>query len=113
MIPLIANVLLFVSALFATTFVVVYWVTAPWWRSEMGINIFALMAVIAAVLDLSVIRVWVPIPPDTPWFALLRLVVFALVPIVLGWRLLLLLRVQIRHRRRNGNGPDHMTGGRS
>lgn len=101
MIPVLGNILLFISALIATAFVLLYAVSARWWQSEEGRHLMSFNAVISAVLWLSVIRVWVPIPPDTPWFAVLRLVVFGLVPIVLGWRLYLLVKVQIL-RRDNG-----------
>lgn len=105
-VSVIGNVLLFVSALIATVFVVLYWLVAPWWRSATGRNIQALMAVLAAVLNLSVIRVWVPVPPDTWWFAILRVIVFAPVPIVLGSFLWHLIKIQILDRRRNGATRD-------
>jgi len=99
-IRILGNLLLLLSALLATGFVVVYWITAPWWRTAMGRNVFSLMAVIAAVLDLSVIRVFLPVTADVLWFGILRLIVFAFVPVVLALRLWLLIKIQIRDRRR-------------
>lgn len=104
MIRFLGNLLIVLSAILATGFVVLYWVTAPWWRSDMGRNVQALMGVIALVLDLSVVRIFVPGALDLLWFNLLRLVVFAFVPVVLGWRLWLLWRVQVRDRRRERDG---------
>lgn len=101
MIRTAGNILLLLSGSLATAFVVLYWVTAPWWRTDIGRNIMSLMFAIAAVLDLSVIRVFAPVTADMLWFSVLRLVVFALVPVVLGMRLWLLWKVQIRDRRRN------------
>jgi hypothetical protein len=98
-IRVVGNVLLAASGLFATAFVVLYSVTARWWRSPMGRNVMSLMFVIGAVLDLSVIRIFVPGSVDLLWFNILRLVVFAFVPVVLGWRLWLLIKVQVLRRR--------------
>lgn len=96
----VGNALLIVSAFFASAFVVLYAVTAPWWRDEVGRNIMSLMAVIAAVLDLAVVRILGAVDNDAAWFALLRLIVFAFVPVVLALRFWLLWKVQVRDRRR-------------
>lgn len=100
MIQVLGNLLILLSAVEATAFVVVYAMLAPWWRSDVGRNVMSLMFVIAMVLDLSVIRIYVPVTADVLWFAILRLIVFALVPVVLGMRLWLLWRVQVRDRPR-------------
>lgn len=99
MIRLLGNLLVLLSAMEATAFVIVYALTAPWWRSEFGRNVQALMFAIALVLDLSVVRIFVPGSVDLAWFNILRLVVFALVPVVLGMRLWLLVKVQVLRRR--------------
>lgn len=106
MIAALGSFLLLVSAIEATAFVVLYWVTAPWWRTPMGRNIMSLMFVIAAVLDLSAIRVYAPITVHVLWFAVLRLIVFSLVPVVLGMRLWLLWKVQVSDRRRISEKPS-------
>jgi hypothetical protein len=77
---------------------VVYQITARWWEREDGRHVMSFMFVIAAVLVLSVIRVYVPGSADLLWFNVLRLVVFAFVPVVLGWRLVMLLRAQVFRR---------------
>ena len=55
------------------------------------------MAVMAAVLDLSTIKI---LFGDTAGFALLRLIVFIGVPLVMAWRLWLQIKAQRR--------PDHL-----
>ena len=104
MIRVVGNLLVLLSAIEASGFVVVYWATAPWWRSPMGRNVMSLMFVIALVLDLSVVRIFVPGAVDLLWFNILRLVVFALVPVVLGMRLWLLVKVQVMDRRQERDG---------
>lgn len=84
------NVALCASALFATSCVVVY-ARVPWRRTRMGKHLMAKMAVIAAILDLGVLRL---IVGDPPWFLLLRTAVFLLLPFVLAWRLRLLWQAQ-------------------
>jgi hypothetical protein len=98
----LGSVLLVVCAAEATAFVVLYAITARWWTSEFGRHVMALMFVLMLVLDLSVVRVYAGVSLEVPWFAALRLIVFALVPIVLGQRLWLLWKVQVRDRRRSG-----------
>jgi hypothetical protein len=104
MIRHVGNVLLLLSALLATGFVVLYLFVARWWASEAGRHLMAFNTVIAAVLWLSVIRVFVPGSAELAWFAWLRVGVFAFVPVVLGWRLWMLVRVQILDRRRERRG---------
>lgn len=89
----IGDVLLFAAALIASASVVVH-ATVPWWRSHVGKHLMCYMASVAAVLDLSAVRVIAGASLDTPWFQTTRLVVFASVPLVLGWRLL--IQVQLR-----------------
>jgi hypothetical protein len=85
---LIGNVLVCLSAAIATTSVILH-ARVPWWRSEMGRHLMAYTATIAAVLDLAVIRMLIG---DSWWFALLRLVVFSLVPAVTAWRVWLQIK---------------------
>jgi hypothetical protein len=104
MIRHVGNVLLLLSALLATGFVVLYLFVARWWASEAGRHLMAFNTVIAVVLWLSVIRVFVPGSANVAWFAWLRTGVFAFVPVVLGWRLWMLVRVQVLDRRYERRG---------
>jgi hypothetical protein len=113
MIRHVGNVLLLLSALLATGFVVLYLFVARWWASEAGRHLMAFNTVIAVVLWLSVIRVFVPGSANVAWFAWLRTGVFAFVPVVLGWRLWMLVRVQVldrRHERRGYTKPSKRGG---
>lgn len=87
---LCGNIVLCASAFFATLGVVVY-VRVPWWRSPMGRHLMIKMAVLALILDLGVIRLMFG---EAPWFLLLRLVVYALLPLVLAQRVWLLWQAQ-------------------
>lgn len=93
MIHILGNVLIYLSAIPAVLFVYFYHRTARWWVSEMGCHLMSFMAVEAAVLVLSSIRITFG---DSPPFQLLRLVVFLGVPFVLWWRLKLLIFSQLR-----------------
>jgi hypothetical protein len=104
MIRHVGNALLLLSALLATGFVVLYLFVARWWASEAGRHLMAFNTVIAVVLWLSVIRVFVPGSANVAWFAWLRTGVFAFVPVVLGWRLWMLVRVQVLDRRYERRG---------
>lgn len=94
-VALAGNVLLIASALFATTSVILH-LRVPWWRSDMGRHLMAYMAVIAATVDLGVLRMLLG---DSHPFRIVRLVVFALVPVVLAWRAWLQLKAQLRTER--------------
>lgn len=98
MIRAASNTLIIVSAVEAAVFVVLYHWSARWWESDAGRHVMAFMAVIAGVLGLSVLRIFLG---DSTPFRIVRLAVFAGVPVVLGQRLWLLRRAQ-RPARRGG-----------
>lgn len=92
----IGSALLALTAAINTACVVAYgWTTRGGWRdSEMGRHLMCFMCSEAAILDLSVVRMvaggagW----PDPVWFRVLRLVVFVTLPVVMGWRLAIIVR---------------------
>lgn len=93
------NIMVVVTTVLAWAFVVLYHVKAPWWRSEIGRHVMTYSTVVAAVLTLATVRLFSGASlDDTPWFAALRLVVFAGVPAAIGWRIAILWRVQRRNR---------------
>jgi len=96
---LIGNALVIITTALAWLFCVLYHFMAPWWRSEMGRNIMTYGLVVAVVLSLSVVRIVSDAVVETPWFSVLRLITFAGVPVAIGWRIAILLRVQRQHRR--------------
>lgn len=88
----VSNGLIILSAVITSASVVIH-TRVPWWHSEMGRHLMAYMAVMAAVLDLSALKI---LFGDSTTFALLRLVVFVGVPLVTAWRLWLQIKAQRR-----------------
>lgn len=71
---------------------------ARFWTSRGGWHVFWYMLVIAALLDLSVIRLAFG---DATWFAWLRAGILAVgLPLVLGWRSWIIFDLQLFHRPR-------------
>ena len=97
MIHLIGNILIVICAGLATAICALYHLSARWWESEPGRHIMSFTAVIALLLWLWTIGAF--FDRDATWFQALRLVAFFGLPWVLGWRLWLLYKIQIRPRR--------------
>lgn len=93
-------VLLTVSALPAVLSVVVH-LTTPWTRTRMGRHLMAYAAAIAAVLVTWTVGFFFQSPP---WFDIVRLAVFSLVPVVLWWR----LWMQVQARRTKEKCPKRV-----
>lgn len=88
----------YASAIISTIGFIGFALLARFWTSRGGWHVFWFMAVIAAVLDLIVLRY---LFGDTNWFAWLRTGVFAVgMPIVLGWRTWLIFDAQLFRRDR-------------
>jgi hypothetical protein len=87
-IRVLGDLLIYAAAIPATASVVAYW-PKPWLTDPVSKHLMAYMAVIAAILDLWVIRIAFG---DSLFFIILRLVVVAFLPVVLWWRLILQLR---------------------
>ena len=88
MLQMAGNVLIVWSAVVAVASFAVH-LHVAWWESPMGRHLFAYLGVTAAVLTLSAARIVVD---DSPTFQIIRIVVFALVPLVIMWRLWLQIR---------------------
>lgn len=95
---LVGNALIVLADVLAWLFVVLYHLSSPWWRSEAGRHLMSMMAVLAAVLSLSTVRIVAGAGVDTGWFVWLRIAVFAGTPVVFGWRVWMLWRLQFRGR---------------
>lgn len=93
------NVLVTITALEATACVLIY-MRVAWWRSAMGQHVFWFMVSCAAVLDVAALRVFFA---DYPWYVWLRIAVFSTLPVVWGWRLILLIHEQYDP---EDNAPD-------
>lgn len=101
MVQLIGNGLLVLSALLATAFVIVYHFSAVWWESHDGRHVMAFMGALALVIDLAVLRLIVGRPE---WFEIVRTLTFTAIPIVLAWRLAILIKAQFGSRRSSPTG---------
>jgi hypothetical protein len=84
-----------ISAALITLGIVIFTALAKWWRSEGGWHVFCFMASIGAVLDLSAARVILGASLDVPWFIWVRVVVFSTVPIVIAWRVWIIIMAQV------------------
>lgn len=93
----IGNALIIWSALVGVASVVVH-SRVRWWATEVGRHLMAYMTVIAAVLVLSSVRIVIG---DSWGFQVIRLVVFAGVPLAMMWR----LKLQVRAQRRPADIP--------
>lgn len=93
MIRLLGDTLVVLSAILCWVFVVAYHrlTGGAWRRSEAGRHLMAMKTVFGLVLTLAVVRL---AGLDSVWFALLRTITFLGVPIVLIWRLAMLVRAQ-------------------
>lgn len=93
---LVGNFLLVFTALLALACVASQAMLARWWETPAGRHVMAFQSVLAAVLTLWASRVWFP---DAGWLVVARFVAFAGVPVVLGWRLAIILKTWRRRRR--------------
>lgn len=77
-------------------FIVLYSVLAPWWRSPLGRNLIAFDAVLSLTLLPSVIHhaLGATSAEDTA-FAWFTVSAFAAVPVVIGWRAVIMIRMQL------------------
>lgn len=89
---IVGNVLLHWAAIVGVASVIVH-ARVPWRKSPVGRHLMAYMTAIAAVLVLSCIRIDIG-DGDAWWFALLRLAVFFLVPVVMTQRLWIQINAQ-------------------
>lgn len=93
---LAGSVLVVVSAVLAWACVVAQALLARWWMTSAGRHVFAFQAVLALCLGLWGIRLLIP---DGDWFQAVRLAAFTGVPVVLAWRLQIIIQTWRRGRR--------------
>lgn len=86
----LGTVLILMSAGLSTSCVAAHALLARWWETHAGRHAFTFQAVLAAVLDLWALRLVIP---DTGWFVLARVLAFVGVPVVIAWRLVIIVRV--------------------
>lgn len=98
----IGTVLVLLSTLGSWVFCVLYSVLR-WWTTPGGRHVFSFSAVIGAVLTLWSIGL-ITEASHSGWFDILRLVAFSGVPIVIWWRVWLLVKTNWSVWRRARNG---------
>lgn len=79
-------------------FCVLYLTLSPWWKTQTGRNIMALMgslALSAGYFTWAIVRQGVP-----PWFYPIRFFLFTSLFLAIGWRVVIFVRAQllVRHR---------------
>ena|SRR5438128_1899084 len=79
------------------------WTHGEWRKTSTGRHIMAYMAAITATLLVSVVRLAGGNRLDVQWFAVVRLTVFTLVPIVMAWRFWIIYRAFKSGPSLNGN----------
>ncbi len=83
----------YVSAVIASNlFVIMYSLLARFWKAESGWHIFFFMLVVALILDHSAVMIIFPKYPGHLW---VRAVLYPSLGIIIFWRVLILIRVQI------------------
>lgn len=105
-INLAGSALLVVCAVIGTTSVIVH-TGVKWRRSPWGRHLMAYMSAIALVCDLGVVRLVIG---DSFAFQLLRLAVFATIPVVMGQRLYLQLKARAVDRAAAAAAADRQEG---
>jgi len=90
----IGSVMLVVCALLSTTFVAGYYLTTDWKSTDVGRHLMAFSMSESAILLMYTARIIAG--HDAVWFQIIRLLVFLSFPVVLAWRLVILLRYQLR-----------------
>lgn len=84
----------------SVAFVLLYAVLSPWWRTEAGRNIMAVMGCLA------VIGAWGSYvnlrddPTSAPLFYPTRFFLFSVLTLAIGWRIVMLVRAQLARRKK-------------
>lgn len=88
--------LIYLAWLGAILFPLVYGFTRPWWKTDMGRNLFAFSVVFALSLTLVAIR---PVFGDFSWRPVLNTGLLVLIVVVEWWRNILFFRIGRKDRR--------------
>lgn len=98
---LAGDIAVWVAFISSVAFCVMYALVAPWWRSGEGTHLMTFTAVIGVAFGWIAYRQTVTVIPLRPLGSeVARAVILGALALLLVWRLLLLMRTQIRRRRR-------------
>lgn len=90
---LAGTIALWTATAIAWAFVLVYAITAPWYRSEEGSHLMSFTGFLAVVMAYFVIAG--ALSTNVPQFPLPRLIVWVCVVLLMAWRFSILVRWQI------------------
>lgn len=97
MIQLIGTIGLVACAVASSGFVVLYHLSARWWRTEEGWHLMTFTGALAVVFDWVTFRTLAVDPrPVGPAVGIVRAAIFIIIAVLLAWRVWLLYRRQIR-----------------
>lgn len=103
-IRLAGQILVLLTFLSSLGFVVTYHFLARWWETEFGRSLMIYQIAMTVILGLSAFQTFTGFHHSA--LTVFGLVVFAVVPLALTWRLLVLIRAQ-RRARRDDDGSRH------
>lgn len=86
----------FVATLGANLFIILYAVLARFWKSKSGWHIFSFMMSITLLMNHGVASIFFPEYPGREW---VRASLFPVLAVVIWWRVLILVSVQIQKRK--------------
>lgn len=94
------RVLIWATFILSIIWVIAYHVTARWWETDFGRSLMIYQVSMSIILGTTGVQTLYQI--EHLAFSIFVLAVFAVVPLALAWRLLVLIRVQ----RRAGHDDD-------
>jgi zinc transporter ZupT len=100
----LGDVAFYVAAVSAVLFALLYLVFAPWWKTETGRNIMAVMGSLAAAMGYFA---WVISRGGVPGgFYPVRALLFLSIAAAILWRVTLLVRTQLLRKPKEGNKDE-------
>lgn len=91
----------FVATLGANLFIILYSVLARFWKTKSGWHIFSFMMSITLLMNHGVVSIFFPGYPGREW---VRALLFPILAVVIWWRVLILVNVQIQKRKETYQG---------
>jgi hypothetical protein len=93
----VAAVLTIAVTITSALFCLSYHLVAKWWNHPFGVSLMIYQILMTAVMALSVPRYLFGYAPE--WVSVVRTVVYAIIPLTLVWRTVVMIKVQRREGR--------------
>lgn len=87
------DVAFYACTVVTVAFAILYFLSAPWWTTTTGRNIMAVMGSVALAFGYFTWVIWIGGVPGG--FYPMRALIFALIALAIGWRLLILIKHQV------------------